>query len=83
MFMRRIRLAIIKLLDVGYSRQLFGGASFFATAYAGLDSPRNAGISLGLSIPLGGGVTASSGASRDRSGLTVASDVTKPPLSSA
>jgi outer membrane usher protein len=52
----------IKLLDVGYSRQLFGGASFFATAYAGLDSPRNAGISLGLSIPLGGGVTASSGA---------------------
>ncbi len=60
----------IKLLDVGYSRQLFGGASFFATAYAGLDSPRNAGISLGLSIPLGGGVTASSGASRDRSGLT-------------
>jgi outer membrane usher protein len=31
-----------------------------------------------LSIPLGDGVTASSGASRDRSGLTVASDVTKP-----
>jgi outer membrane usher protein len=65
----------VKLLDVGYSRQVFGGASFFATAYAGLDSPRNAGISLGLSIPLGDGVTGSSGASRDRSGLTVASDV--------
>jgi outer membrane usher protein len=68
----------IKLLDVGYSRQVFGGASFFATAYAGLDRPRNAGISLGLSIPLGGGVTASSGVSRDQSGLLAASDVTKP-----
>lgn len=68
----------VELLDVGYSRQVFKGATFFATAYAGLDSPRNAGISLGLSIPLGDGVTASSGASRDQSGLIVASDVTKP-----
>lgn len=68
----------VELLDVGYSRQVFGGASFFATAYAGLDSPRTAGISLGLSIPLGAGVTASSGVSRDQTGLTVASDVTKP-----
>src|SRR6202047_1419824 len=68
----------IKLLDVGYSRQLFEGASFFATAYAGLDRSRNAGIYLGLSIPLGGGVTASSEASHDRSGLLAASDVTKP-----
>jgi outer membrane usher protein len=68
----------VELLDVGYARQVFNGASFFATAYAGLDRPRNAGISLGLSIPLGDGVTASSGASRDQSGLAVASDVTKP-----
>ena len=67
-----------KLLNVSYSRQLFDRASFFATAFAGLGDRRNAGISLGLSIPLGGDVTASSGASRDRSGLTVASDVTKP-----
>jgi outer membrane usher protein len=68
----------IKLLTAGYSRQLFAGASFFATAFAGIDGRRNAGISLGLSIPLGGGVTASSGASRDRSGLAVASDINKP-----
>ncbi|MGH6812413.1 MAG: fimbria/pilus outer membrane usher protein [Methylocella sp.] len=68
----------VKLLDAGYSRQVFNGASFFATAYAGLDRPRNAGISLGISIPFGDGVTASSGANRDRSGLTVASEVTKP-----
>jgi outer membrane usher protein len=54
----------IKLLDVSYSRQLFAGASFFATAFAGIDGRRNAGISLGLSIPFGGGVTASSGVSR-------------------
>jgi outer membrane usher protein len=57
---------------------LFAGASFFAVGFAGFDSRRNAGISLGLSIPLGGGVTASSGVSRDRSGLTVASDIDKP-----
>ncbi len=50
----------------------------FATAFTGLADRRNAGITLGLSIPLGADVTASSGASRDRSGLTVASDVTKP-----
>jgi outer membrane usher protein len=68
----------IKLVDVSYSRQLFAGASFFATAFAGIDGRRNAGISLGLSIPLGGGVTASSGVSRDRSGLAVASDINKP-----
>jgi outer membrane usher protein len=57
---------------------LFAGAFFFAVGFAGFDSRRNAGISLGLSIPLGGGVTASSGVSRDRSGLTVASDIDKP-----
>jgi outer membrane usher protein len=68
----------IKLLDVSYSRQLFAGASFFATAFAGIDGRRNAGISLGLSIPLGGGVTASSGVSRDSSGLAVASDIDRP-----
>ncbi len=68
----------IRLLDVSYSRQLFAGASFFATAFAGLDGRRNAGVSLGLSIPLGAGVTASSGVSRDRSGLTVAGDIDKP-----
>jgi outer membrane usher protein len=67
-----------QLVNVSYSRQLFDRASFFATAFAGLADRRNAGITLGLSIPLGAGVTASSGASRDRSGLTVASDVTKP-----
>ncbi len=68
----------VMLLDVGYSRQMFGGASFFATAFAGLDNRRNAGVSLGLSIPLGGDVTASSGVSRDRSGLSVANDLAKP-----
>jgi outer membrane usher protein len=68
----------VKLLDVSYSRQLFGGASFFATAFAGLDNRRNTGISLGLSIPLGGDVTASSGASHDSSGFAVANDLTKP-----
>jgi hypothetical protein len=68
----------VKLLDVSYSRQLFDRASFFATAFAGQADRRNAGISIGLSIPLGG-VTASSGASRNRSsGLTAASDLTKP-----
>jgi outer membrane usher protein len=69
----------VRLANVGYSRQLFGGGvSFFATAFTGLGSRRNTGISLGLSIPLGGDVTASSGASHDRSGVAVASDVTKP-----
>ncbi|MGH6819492.1 MAG: hypothetical protein ACREDU_01350, partial [Methylocella sp.] len=68
----------VRLANVGYSRQLFGGASFFATAFTGLGSRRNSGISLGLSIPLGGDVTASSGASHDRSGVAVASAVTKP-----
>ncbi len=68
----------IRLLDVSYSRQLFAGASFFATGFAGFDGRRNAGFSLGLSIPLGGGVTASSGVSHDRSGLAVASDIDKP-----
>ena len=69
----------VRLANVNYSRQLFGGgASFFATAFTGLGSRRNTGISLGLSIPLGGDVTASSGATHDRSGVVVASGVTKP-----
>jgi len=68
----------IRLLDVSYSQQLFADTSFFATAFVGAGSSRNAGISLGILIPLGGGVTASSGVSRDNSGLAVASDINKP-----
>jgi outer membrane usher protein len=68
----------IRLLDVSYSQRLFAGASLTATAFVGTGSSRNAGVSLGLSIPLEGNVTASSGLSRDRSGLAVASDIDKP-----
>jgi len=50
----------------------------FAMANPGLDECRNTGDSLGLSIPLGGDVTAAAGASRGRSGLTAASDAMKP-----
>jgi outer membrane usher protein len=67
----------VKLLNVGYSRQLFAGASLFVTGFTGLGDRRNTGFSLGLSIPLGG-ATASSGVSHDSSGLSVASDIIKP-----
>ena len=68
----------VRLATVSYSRELFNRATVSATAFAGVDGRRNAGVSLSLSIPLGGGVTASSGAYRDSSGLVVASDVSKP-----
>ena len=68
----------VRLLDLTYSRQLYAGATLTTTAFAGFDGRRNAGITLSLSIPLGGGATASSGVSRDSSGLYVASDVSKP-----
>ncbi len=67
-----------QLLTVSYARQVFNQASLFATAYTGLGSRRTAGVSLGLSIPLGGDVTASSGATSNPSGLIVATQVTKP-----
>jgi outer membrane usher protein len=68
----------IRLVTLGYSRQLFAGANFFVTGFAGFDSRRNAGVLAGISIPLDGGITASSGVSHDRSGLAVASDIDKP-----
>ncbi|MGH6800392.1 MAG: fimbria/pilus outer membrane usher protein, partial [Methylocella sp.] len=68
----------IRLLDVSYSRQLFDRTSFVVTGFTGLNGRRNAGIYFGLSIPLDGDVTASTGASRGPSGLAIASDVIKP-----
>jgi len=68
----------VRVLDISYSRQLPYNASLFATAYSDLDNRKNVGISIGVSIPLGIGMTGSTGTSRDRSGLTAVTQVSKP-----
>lgn len=58
-------------------RPLPGGASLHASAFADLDSHKGFGAFVGLSLPLGGGVTASSDATREASGYAGYAEVAK------
>lgn len=57
---------------------MFDQGTFFASAYTGLADRGNTGLSLGLSIPLGGDVTASSGAASTRAGYAAGASAVKP-----
>lgn len=67
-----------RIVNASVTTQIFGQSTFFANAYVDLGTSRNKGLAIGLSIPLGPDVRASTGAGRDRSGLAVATDVVKP-----
>ncbi|SDR61428.1 outer membrane usher protein [Rhizobiales bacterium GAS113] len=67
-----------QIVNASYTRPIRDAGSFYLTVYADLDHHKNAGIFAGISLPLGQDVTASVGVSRDRSGLSVATDIAKP-----
>jgi len=70
---------VSNILSGSWSYGLGFGATAFATAYADLTDRRKCGFLVGLSIPLGEGVLASAGVSRDRgSSANVTVDVVKP-----
>jgi outer membrane usher protein len=65
------------IINLSYSRSLPHDASFYATAFMDVDNRRSAGIFLGVSVPLDGLVTASSGVSRTPTGSNVTFDAAK------
>src|SRR5262249_38424294 len=65
------------IVNASFSRSLFGGGSAYLTAFSDLDNKRNAGIFLGLSIPLDGRVSASAGVSQTRTGRNVTIDAVR------
>jgi outer membrane usher protein len=67
----------VRLLTTSYQRQIYGSASIYATAYADVAGSRNAGISLGLSIPFDNDITMSTGSSRVQSGIVVGAEAMK------
>jgi outer membrane usher protein len=65
-----------QFLSASYTRSLPWEGSFYATVFGDLND-RRAGVFAGASFPLGKGVVTSSAVSTDRSGLVLASDVSK------
>jgi outer membrane usher protein len=66
------------ILNVSYSRSIFTNASFYVTAFSDLSDRKSSGVFMGLSMPLGGPVSASTGISSGRSGTNVTFDAVKP-----
>jgi outer membrane usher protein len=66
------------IITGSWSRALPWDASIFTTAFADLGAVKNIGFFLGMSIPLGGSVTASTSASGGAGGNSLGFDVTRP-----
>jgi outer membrane usher protein len=72
------------IVNVSYSRSLFGDASFYLTAFTDLSDRKSAGVFAGLSMPLGdsssasGPVFTSTGVSTTPDGTNVTFDAAKP-----
>ncbi len=66
------------ILAASWSGQLPYNTAVFATAFSDLSDRKNAGFLVGLSIPLGDSITASTAVSSGRGGAQVTSDVVKP-----
>lgn len=66
------------ILAASWSGQLPYNTAVFATAFADLSDRQNAGVLVGLSIPLGDSTMASTSISSGRGGTQVTSDVVKP-----
>jgi len=62
---------------VGWSRNIWFDASLFVNAYSSLGSPRQSGVMVGLTVPLGNRVVASSGATVGHNHDFVTTDVSK------
>lgn len=65
------------ILAASYSRALPAGASLFATVFNDFGTVKNAGVVVGLSIPLGDSVSLTSSASRGQGGTTATVDAVK------
>jgi outer membrane usher protein len=65
------------IINLTFSRPLPYNASFYATAFTDVGDRRNAGIFVGLSVPLEGLATASTGVSRTPTGSNVTFDASK------
>ena len=65
------------IVSASYSRPLFAGASVSVTAFADLDDRKRSGVFLGVSIPLGGSASATTGISRTPNGTSASVDATK------
>jgi outer membrane usher protein len=65
------------LLNVAYTRPFFLGGSAYISAFADLDDRANAGIFAGISIPLGGGVFASTSMTHTDGSAGLAVEATK------
>ena len=66
-----------QLLSLSYTRPLPRNATMFATAYKDINDSHSAGIFVGVSIPLGNNISASTNAVRTKSGNTFSADVSK------
>lgn len=67
-----------RIVNVSYTRPLWAGGSFYATAYTDLADRSSAGVFAGLSFPFGTNITSSAGANRVGSAWSLAADVYKP-----
>jgi outer membrane usher protein len=65
------------LLNVAYTRPFFLGGSAYVSAFTDLNDGRNAGIFAGISIPLGGGVFASTSLTHTGTSTGLAVETTK------
>jgi outer membrane usher protein len=65
------------IVNLTYSRSLPYNASFYVTAFTDISDRSNAGVFAGLSVPLEGIATASTGVSRTPSGTNVTFDAAK------
>jgi outer membrane usher protein len=65
------------ILNLTYSRSLPYNASFYVTAFTDLNDRSSAGVFAGLSVPLAGLATASTGVSRTPTGTNVSFDAAK------
>ena len=69
---------VSNVLSASWSRAFAYNATVFATAYTDVSDRKNCGFLVGLSIPIGGAASASSGVSRDRNGTNLTFDAVKP-----
>ena len=67
-----------KIVTASWSRALDFNVSAFVTAFSDLGDRKNTGFFVGLSMPLGGSVTASTSVSGGRGGTSVNFDAAKP-----
>ncbi len=67
-----------QLVSLSYTRNLPMNATMFATAYKDINDSHSAGLFVGVSIPLGKGVSASTTVARTKAGSTVSADLSKP-----